>query len=517
MKVCVFDIEANGLEPTKIHCLTAAVNTNGKWTQKTTTNYDEMRKFFSGCDVVVGHNIMRWDIPVIERILGIEVSCKIIDTLALSWYIYPEGVDGKKKHGLEDWGEHFGVPKPKIEHNEWLGPIEGESQEDFIDKMKHRCQEDVKINCNLIDKQLKDLHKIYEDKEAEERLIDYIMFKLKCARLAEKSKWKLDVDRCEEALAKLSAEKKAKVVELSEAMPKVVNTKIVKKPDNMYLKGKTYKKPKNYLKSDGTLSKSGERFDKMCKSVGENPSKIDQVYVPSKELSAKALKWLEAVEAAGLTEDHDGDVEIQDSEELGNPNSHDQIKSWLFDLGWKPANFNYSQKTDENGKEYTDEIPQVRVDGADGKELCQSVKNLYKKEPKLEVMEGLSVLTHRIGILKGYLSNVDDEGYLKAGISGLTNTLRFKHSVIVNLPSVGKPYGDIVRGVLIAPEGYELCGSDMSSLENRTRDHYIYDYDPEYVKTMMDKNYCSHLAIAVQAKFMTEEEAKFYKWYKKNH
>jgi hypothetical protein len=132
-------------------------------------------------------------------------------------------------------------------------------------------------------------------------------------------------------------------------------------------------------------------------------------------------------------------------------------------------------------------------------------------------MEGLSVLTHRIGILKGYLSNVDDEGYLKAGISGLTNTLRFKHSVIVNLPSVGKPYGDIVRGVLIAPEGYELCGSDMSSLENRTRDHYIYDYDPEYVKTMMDKNYCSHLAIAVQAKFMTEEEAKFYKWYKKNH
>jgi hypothetical protein len=517
MKTCVFDIEANGLQPTKIHCLVAAIYSKGKWIQKTTSDYDQMRGFFEGSDILIGHNISLWDIPVIERLLGIKIKAKIIDTLALSWYLYPEGVYGKKKHGLADWGEYFGVSKPKVTNEEWMGPLEGETQEEFQYKMNHRCQEDVKINCALLDKQLSDLHKIYEDKEGEEKLIDYLMFKMDCARAAEKSRWKLDVDRCKDAFDKLSGEKSLKVIELAEAMPVIINTSVIKKPDNMYLKGRTYNKPKVYEKSNGDLSKAGERFNEVCKAQDLDPKKTYKVYVPSKELTASAIKWLEAAESMGLKEDHDGDVEVEGVSEKGNPNSSAQIKSWLDELGWKPLNFSYSQKKDEDGKEYTDKIPQVRVDGKDGKELCPSVKTLFKFEPKLELLEGLSVLTHRIGILKGYLSNVDEEGYLKARISGFTNTLRFKHSVIVNLPSVDKPYGDIVRGVLIAPEGYELCGSDMSALENRTRDHFIYPYDPEYVETMKDKSYDPHLAIAVQAGFMTEEQSEFYKWYKKNH
>lgn len=507
MKTCVFDIEADGLTPSKIHCLTAAVFSDGEWRLKTTTSYDDMRKFFSGVDVVIGHNIYRWDIPVVERILEIEVSAKLVDTLGLSWYLYPEGVFNKKSHGLEDWGEYFGVPKPKIDDWENL-PIE---------EYKRRCEEDVKINCKLYDKQMSDLHAIYEDEEGEQKLIDYLMFKLDCAREAERSRWKLDLEKCEEAFEKLTAEKEIKVDELSDAMPEVINTKVVRKPDNMYLKGKTYKKPKTYIKADGNISSAGKRFNDACKSVGENPDKVDEVYVPSKELSSRALNWLEAVTSVGLDETYDSDIEVETSTERGNPNSHDQVKDWLFSLGWKPENFNDSVKKDEDGREYVDKIPQVRVDGKDGKELCPSVKKLFKVEPRLKVMEGLTVLTHRLGILKGYLRNVDDEGYLQARISGFTNTLRFKHSVIVNLPSVDKPYGEIVRGVLIAPEGYELCGSDMSALENRTRDHYIYPYDPEYVETMKDKSYDPHLAIAVQAGFITQEQSDFYKWYKKNH
>ena len=90
MKTCVFDIEGDGLDPIKIHCLSAAVCVNGEWRIKSTTNYDEMRSFFEGADVVIGHNIYRWDIPVVERILDIKVEAKIIDTLALSWYLYSD-------------------------------------------------------------------------------------------------------------------------------------------------------------------------------------------------------------------------------------------------------------------------------------------------------------------------------------------------------------------------------------------------------------------------------------------
>jgi hypothetical protein len=81
MKVCVFDLEGNRLEnPDKLWCLVAAIERNGEWIQKTTTDYDEMRKFFNGADIIIGHNIYRWDVPVVEKFLGIEVKSKIIDT-----------------------------------------------------------------------------------------------------------------------------------------------------------------------------------------------------------------------------------------------------------------------------------------------------------------------------------------------------------------------------------------------------------------------------------------------------
>jgi len=65
--------------------------------------------------------------------------------------------------------------------------------------------------------------------------------------------------------------------------------------------------------------------------------------------------------------------------------------------------------------------------------------------------------------------------------------------------------------VLIAPEGYELCGSDMSSLEDRTKQHYMWDYDPEYVKEMQTDDFDPHLDLAVVAGFLTEEQAQAHK------
>jgi DNA polymerase III alpha subunit (gram-positive type) len=95
-RLCVFDVEADGINPSKIHCLTAAVYSMGEWRIKSTTDYDEMRKFFTSSDVLIGHNIYRWDIPVVQRLLGIKVTAQIVDTLALSWYLYPT----QGKHGL---------------------------------------------------------------------------------------------------------------------------------------------------------------------------------------------------------------------------------------------------------------------------------------------------------------------------------------------------------------------------------------------------------------------------------
>jgi DNA polymerase III epsilon subunit-like protein len=488
MKTCVFDIEGDGLNPTKIHCLTAAIYSQGEWRLKSTTDYEDMRKFFLSADTLIGHNIYRWDVPVIERILNIKIEARVIDTLAISWYLYPNIV----KHGLADWGEYFGVPKPPIEDWDNL-PIE-----EYI----HRCEEDVKINCKLWDKQWDNLTNLYDDNVDDvNRFLDYLMFKMDCGKEAEASRWKLDVARCEQALEELQSEKESKIEQLRTVMPKVVTYATMERPTDLYKKPKVYKRPATFLKKDGKISSSGERYKRYCDFVGVDTSE-PQVSVPSNELTVKGVKWITLLEASDLPENHREPVEYVRSTKEPNPNSVLQVKNWLLELGWKPTSFKYDGER---------AIEQIRVDVKGEKTLCDSVKKLIAVEPNLEALEGLTVLTHRIGILKGYLSNVDDEGYIQAQIQGITNTLRFKHKVVVNLPSVKKPYGDIVRGVLVAPEGYELCGSDMSSLEDRTKQHYMWQFDPEYVKEMQTPDFDPHLALAEFAGALSPEQVKAHK------
>jgi hypothetical protein len=489
MKTCVFDIEADGLNPTKIHCLVASIYSNDEWRQKTTTNYDEMRSFLEGTNTIIGHNIARWDVPVMERLLGIKIGCKIIDTLALSWYLYPN----RLTHGLADWGEYFGVPKPKVDDWENL-PIET-----YI----NRCQEDVKINSKLWDKIMKDLKNLYDDDlEEVDRVINYLMFKIDCAKEAEASRWKLDLDRCERSLAELEILKEEKVEQLKGSMPKVEVLHTVEVPETLYTKDKTVKRPNKLYKADGSLSTAGNYYRNLCDLVGKNYEEEETVTVKSVTLTSRGINWLNLLESLDLPETHDEAVTYVKSTKEPNPNSVSQVKDWLTSLGWKPASFDY-----KNGKS----VPQIRIEKNGEKILCPSVQNLKKVDHNIDALEGLTVISHRIGILKGYLSNVDDEGYIKASIQGLTNTLRFKHKVIVNLPSVNKPYGDIVRGCLIAPEGYELCGSDMSSLEDRTKQHYMWKHDPDYVVEMQTPDFDPHLALAQFAEALTPEQVQSHK------
>jgi DNA polymerase I-like protein with 3'-5' exonuclease and polymerase domains len=112
-------------------------------------------------------------------------------------------------------------------------------------------------------------------------------------------------------------------------------------------------------------------------------------------------------------------------------------------------------------------------------------------------------------VFEGFLKNAKG-GKLIAGAAGLTNTLRFKHRELVNLPGVDKAWGEEIRGCLFSPEGYTLCGSDMSSLEDNTKRHYMYEYDPVYVDEMSDPNFDSHLDLATFAGAVTKQEVLDY-------
>ena len=433
----VFDIETDGFNPTKIHVL-SYVNEEGQI--QSTFDYEEMRTFFLNADTLIGHNIVRYDIPVVEKILDIKVDARIIDTLPIAWYINHH----LQKHGLAQYGEMYGVPKPKIDDWQNLSPEE----------YQYRCEEDVKINVRL----WRDLHmklkKLYPDPDELTRLTDYMTFKMQCAQEQETLQWKLDVGKAEGYLATWESLKAEKTELLADAMPRKIVTAVRNKPKVMH-------------KKDGSLSSNGEKWVALCKDQKQPQS--------TQSLTVKV------------------------GEERANPNSTDQVKDWLFSLGWQPRTYKFLRDKVTGD---TRKLEQVSKDA----DLCRSVKSLADKEPAINLLDGLSVLSHRIGVIKAMV-NAQVDGYVQANIAGLTNTLRFKHAKpLVNLPAVDKPYGKEIRGCLTCPDGYTLCGADMTSLEDTTKRHYMKPLDPEYVEEMSKEGFDPHLDLAKHAGIITQED-----------
>jgi DNA polymerase I-like protein with 3'-5' exonuclease and polymerase domains len=437
----IFDIETNGLNPDKIHCM-VFVDTKSKVSKCTFTgDYEYMKEILLSGEPLLGHNIIRYDIPVLEKILNIKIKSRLYDTLPMSWVMNPT----RSKHGLDSFYQDFGIPKLKID--DW----ENLSFQDYVD----RCTNDVMITDALWNNLLPRFLKVYGCKKMLDKFFRYLEFKMDCAKEAERQGWKLDVDLAHTLLDEWTRLQEEKIKELVKVMP-------------MRKLYKTQTRPKVYQKKDGSLSSHGK-------------------------------KWKDLLEEHGLPSDYIGEVTVVKGTEDPNPNSTDQVKDWLFSLGWKPCTYKYN-KNKETGEEK--KVEQIRKNG----ELTESVKLLIDKNPAVGVLDGLTVLQHRLGIVKGFV-DCEENGYVKAEIDGLTNTLRFKHKKpLVNLPSVEKQYGKEIRSCLIATPGHLLCGADMTSLEDTTKRHYMMPYDPQYVKEMSVEGFDPHLDLARHAKFVTQKQ-----------
>lgn len=469
----VFDIEADGLlnevdqsrNATKIHCLCwydIDTHQSGSF-----TNYADIINFVKQSDLtLIGHKIITYDIPVLEKILGIKINARLVDTLILSWTLYPL----RHEHGLEVWGEEFGIEKPPIV--DW----KNEPAEVYV----HRCTEDVKINSKLWYQIFDYLCLIYDNNYTNiGRYINYLSYKGDCAREQEEVLVKIHVPKAKENLVFLQAEKQKKFDILSQIMPPSYDYKVKSKPKIMY-------------KKDGSLSADGK-------------------------------KWLNLLQEMGLPSYHLGALKLVAKTKPGNPSSHAQLKAWLFSLGWEPITFKYVKDKPKPGEDtYVSmnsntvrAVPQIATE--DGMDLCESVKDLFEVEPRLVELDSYFKINHRIGCIEGFLEEMDEQHFVKARIAGLTNTLRFKHAKpIVNMPTAPKKYWEMVRGCIVAPdENHVLCGADMSSLEDSTKQHYMYFFDPEYVMEMRTPGFDPHLDIGVRAKMLTEEEAELHKLYEK--
>ena len=453
-KIYVADLEANGLlekegdkeAATRIWCLSFCDVKDR--IVKSITDVKIIQKFFEQDAYIIMHNGLGYDIRLVEKLLKFKIKSTIIDSLGLSWTLFPE----RNLHGLEAWGITFDIPKP---------PIIDWNDEKLLPEYINRCNEDVKINLALWDKIEWVCNNLYDNQEDKWRYYEYISFKLKCVALQQDVGVKINLPLIKESLMELEDLKVSKIESLKEAMPKCP----IKAKKEM---------PKVLKKADGSLSSNG-------------------------------YKWFEFLKENGLPETHTEPVEYIKDYSEANPNSHAQIKDWLFSLGWTPDYYKYVR---EEGQREMRKIPQVASKDEPG-ELSISVKKLIEKEPKLEELSSLGIISHRISIFKGFLRD-QRNGRLYQGISGITPTLRSQHTVLVNLPVPSKPFAENIRkAIIVSNEGNVFLGVDLVSIEAKTRNHFMYPFDKEYVNEL-ENGIDSHIDISIKAGLITKEDGDFY-------
>lgn len=148
MRYC-FDIESNGLlrETTEIHCIVLKdIDTGEVHTKPVLDAIDLLEK----AELIVGHNIVKFDIPVLRKLHGFVTKATIFDTLIATRLVYPDiaGQDFATqnfprdcigRHSLRAWGYRIGNYK---------GDYDGGFTH-FTKEMLDYCVQDVEVTYAL--------------------------------------------------------------------------------------------------------------------------------------------------------------------------------------------------------------------------------------------------------------------------------------------------------------------------------------------------------------------------------
>jgi DNA polymerase-1 len=127
----IFDIETDDLNATKIWCIVAK-EVDGKSYRFTPDEIEDGIKLLEQADTLIGHNIIGFDLPVLEKLYNFKYSGKVIDTLVMSRLYNPVRENG---HSLKTWGYRLGVPKQEQPEFDNYTPV-----------MLNYCEQDVILN-----------------------------------------------------------------------------------------------------------------------------------------------------------------------------------------------------------------------------------------------------------------------------------------------------------------------------------------------------------------------------------
>nr|BDD45492.1 hypothetical protein 4 [Paracoccaceae bacterium] len=161
----LFDLESTGLlrQGSQLHCIVARNAETGEtlvW-DKVKDNLDIGVEQLRTADVLVGHNIASYDIPLIQELYDFNPQGQIIDTLVLSRLFYPHISDRDferrpigmpqrlyGRHSLEAWGHRLKCFKGDY------GKHEG-AWETYTPEMLDYCIQDTEVTLKLYELMLR--------------------------------------------------------------------------------------------------------------------------------------------------------------------------------------------------------------------------------------------------------------------------------------------------------------------------------------------------------------------------
>ena len=306
MTAYVFDIEADGLQPTKIFCLVAMNTETGKVYEYGPECIDKGVKLLQNADKLIGHNILGYDIPVIKNLMGVDLddgSIKIVDTLVLSRLFNPTREGG---HGLEGWG--YRLRHRKIEYDNF---------EYYTPEMLKYCKQDVSLN-----------YKVYRHLSRAEAAgfspraikLEHDVYRILNAQ--RERGFKLDQQHAMSLLAEL-------------------NEKIDKAEKRVH---KTFKPRETFITLVPTMTKAGK------------VSKMAQVKGETKKVRLSDEEYQKACESPN-------DNLVRRDSEPFNLGSRKQIGEYLVEFGWKPTKFTPTGQpiVDEKVLSQIKDIPEAAV------------------------------------------------------------------------------------------------------------------------------------------------------------
>lgn len=131
-RIGICDIEADGLVPSRIHCIGFLDLGTGERFGWKPHELHSFERFDEEVRCYIGHNFLTYDAPVLNRLLGLDIKVdRIMDTLILSRLLCTT----RPRHSLESWGNDLGVQK--IEFNDF---------EEYSDEMYTYMMGDIDVN-----------------------------------------------------------------------------------------------------------------------------------------------------------------------------------------------------------------------------------------------------------------------------------------------------------------------------------------------------------------------------------